>query len=190
MVDQPEIRIGDRDRYKAETRLRDAYGQGALDLAEFEDRLERAHGAKTRGDLEPLLTDLPPARHDEPSASPSPGSTERTRPTGWIVVGVIVVAALIAMSGGLSGVSIFGSSVVTPEVNLQDDDVESVRVVSLFGSTQVVVDDDVTAANDIVAAFGSSSCEQVCTSGDPDLRVTGLSLFGSVEIVPASQLDD
>lgn len=190
MVDQPEIRVGDRERYDAERRLRDAYGQGALDLAEFEDRLERTHAAKTRGDLAPLLTDLPPATHDEPSTPHSPAPTGQGRPTGWIVVGVIVVAALIAMSGGVSGVSIFGSSVVTPDVDLQDDDVESVRVVSLFGSTQVVVSDEVSAANDIIAAFGSSSCEQVCSTGEPDLRVTGLSLFGSVEILPASRLDE
>ncbi|MDQ0367160.1 DUF1707 SHOCT-like domain-containing protein [Catenuloplanes indicus] len=54
-----EMRAADADREAVAERLRVALNEGRLDLAEFDERLGRAYAAKTYGDLDPLLTDLP-----------------------------------------------------------------------------------------------------------------------------------
>jgi hypothetical protein len=59
-----EPRAGDADRERVAEKLRVAAGDGRIDLAELEERLERAYGAKTYSELDALLADLP----DEPPA--------------------------------------------------------------------------------------------------------------------------
>ncbi|MGW0538424.1 DUF1707 SHOCT-like domain-containing protein [Streptomyces sp. NPDC003032] len=52
-------RAGDADRESVAERLRVAAGEGRIDLAELEERLDRAYGAKTYGELDVLVADLP-----------------------------------------------------------------------------------------------------------------------------------
>jgi hypothetical protein len=59
-MNEPAIRIGDADRDRAAERLRRAAGEGRLSPEELEERLEAAFGARTEGDLAPLVADLPP----------------------------------------------------------------------------------------------------------------------------------
>jgi hypothetical protein len=56
------IRVSDADRERAVERLRRAAGKGRLEPAELEERIEVAHGARTRGELRPLTADLPSER--------------------------------------------------------------------------------------------------------------------------------
>lgn len=53
------MRAGDEDRQKIADQLKVALDQGRLDLSEYDERLQRAYGAKTYGDLDGLLDDLP-----------------------------------------------------------------------------------------------------------------------------------
>lgn len=54
-----EMRAGDSDRQAVGDKLRAALEEGRLDLHEYDDRLQRAFTAKTYGELDSLLTDLP-----------------------------------------------------------------------------------------------------------------------------------
>ncbi|MFY1635907.1 DUF1707 SHOCT-like domain-containing protein [Solwaraspora sp. WMMB335] len=54
------MRAADADREAVAERLRAALSEGRLDLAEFDERLQQAYAAKTYGDLNGLLDDLPP----------------------------------------------------------------------------------------------------------------------------------
>jgi hypothetical protein len=58
-------RIADADREGTAERLRDAAADGRLDFAELEERLGAAFAAKTRGELEALIADLPAALEAE-----------------------------------------------------------------------------------------------------------------------------
>ena len=53
------IRISDADRHRVAEVLREAAGEGRLDLDELDQRLEAAYAAKTYADLVPLTADLP-----------------------------------------------------------------------------------------------------------------------------------
>ena len=54
-----EMRAADADRQAVADKLRAALDEGRLDLHEYDERLQRAYAAKTYGDLDGLLTDLP-----------------------------------------------------------------------------------------------------------------------------------
>jgi DUF1707 SHOCT-like domain len=58
-VINPGMRISDADRAEVADHLSKQYGEGRLDQAEFNERLDRAMRAKTQSDLTWLLTDLP-----------------------------------------------------------------------------------------------------------------------------------
>jgi hypothetical protein len=61
------MRIGDADRDAVARELREHWSLGRLDAEELETRLETAYRAKTRGDMDALIADLP-----ELQASPTP----------------------------------------------------------------------------------------------------------------------
>lgn len=54
-----EVRASDAERDTVVGRLNQAVGEGRLTMDEFSGRLELAYAARTRGDLDPLLRDLP-----------------------------------------------------------------------------------------------------------------------------------
>ena len=60
------MRAGDADRQAVADKLRGALEEGRLDLHEYDERLQRAYAAKTYGDLNGLLDDLPDTVPGEP----------------------------------------------------------------------------------------------------------------------------
>lgn len=71
------MRISDADRHRVAEVLREAAGEGRLDLDELDERLEAAYAAKVYGDLVPILVDLPTGQVDLPQVS-----TPSLRPPG------------------------------------------------------------------------------------------------------------
>lgn len=53
------MRAGDADRQAVADKLRASLDEGRLDLHEYDERLQQAYAAKTYGDLDRLLADLP-----------------------------------------------------------------------------------------------------------------------------------
>ena len=56
------IRASDADRDRIADILRDALAEGRLDAEEHSERIDAVYRAKTVGELEPLVRDLPAAR--------------------------------------------------------------------------------------------------------------------------------
>jgi hypothetical protein len=54
-----EVRVSDAERENVVRRLRRAVVEGRLDMDEFDERVAIAYAARTRGDLDPLTSDLP-----------------------------------------------------------------------------------------------------------------------------------
>lgn len=63
-----EMRAADGDRQQVADRLRTALDEGRLELHEYDERLQRAYAAKTYGELDVLLADLPGSRAVPPGA--------------------------------------------------------------------------------------------------------------------------
>lgn len=73
-----EMRVGDAEREAAAAELREHYASGRLSLDELNERVDKVFAAKTRGDLNILMTDLPSARPGWSSA----GATGATGASG------------------------------------------------------------------------------------------------------------
>ena len=75
-VEPRDLRISDADRHRVAEHLREAAGEGRLDLEELDQRLEATYAARTYADLVPLTEDLPGHRDPTPfvprPASPGP----------------------------------------------------------------------------------------------------------------------
>jgi hypothetical protein len=68
MASGNEMRVGDAEREAAAAELREHYASGRLTLDELNERVDKALAAKTRGDLNALMTDLPSARPGGPGS--------------------------------------------------------------------------------------------------------------------------
>ena len=68
------MRVSDAERQAVADRLAEHFSSGRLDQAEFDERVGKAMGAKTRADLNGLFDDLP--------ETGAPAATDPTGPTG------------------------------------------------------------------------------------------------------------
>jgi Domain of unknown function (DUF1707) len=59
MAGDPRIRASDDDRERTVALLREHHAAGRLTVEEFNERMDKAYAAKTLGDLDELMTDLP-----------------------------------------------------------------------------------------------------------------------------------
>lgn len=106
-VTDGDLRVSDAERADAADRLSRHYGDGRLDKAEFDQRLDRAMNATTRADLRGLFADLPEggaagprgaSQHagqpatSEPAATAGPHRQHRAL-TLLAVLVVVVIAA-------------------------------------------------------------------------------------------------
>jgi len=77
-VARQDVRVSDEERTAVLDELRAHFGAGRIDLSEFEERTNAVVVARIRGELMPLLADLPelrPASHT--AAATAPGRTRR-----------------------------------------------------------------------------------------------------------------
>jgi Domain of unknown function (DUF1707) len=116
-----DLRAADVDRQFVADRLKAALDEGRLSLHEYDDRLRETYAARTYGDLDRLLADLPGAERAQLVASQPAGPATSKPPTapepparpgfprwilaawgGWITVTLIVNAVWFAtvVSGG------------------------------------------------------------------------------------------
>jgi Domain of unknown function (DUF1707) len=59
MAADPKIRASDEDRDRVVSLLREHHAAGRLTAEEFSERLDKAYAAKTMGELDELMADLP-----------------------------------------------------------------------------------------------------------------------------------
>jgi hypothetical protein len=62
LLARSQIRVSDHERERAVEALREHYADGRLTSDELEERVEHAYHARTRGDLDALMSDLPSDR--------------------------------------------------------------------------------------------------------------------------------
>lgn len=74
LPEMPAQRASDDDRQRVVTRLRDAAGQGVIDLDELEERIGAAYSARTLPELAQVTLDLPAPKAVTPAKPPAPQS--------------------------------------------------------------------------------------------------------------------
>jgi hypothetical protein len=88
----PKLRAADADREAIAEGLRRSHAEGRLDTDELQHRLERCYEAKTLGELDGLVADLPREGPDERARG------QRLGPLRWRLAPLIpILIALIAV---------------------------------------------------------------------------------------------
>jgi Domain of unknown function (DUF1707) len=98
------LRVSDAERDQAAAELGEHYQAGRLDAEEFDERLAAALRARTRGELDRLLDDLPAAhRPDPPLPSGHAASGPGLRPLVALLPLLLVFAVAAASRGHHDG---------------------------------------------------------------------------------------
>ena len=97
-------RVGDADRDRTADLLKEAHAAGYLTLEETDERLGTALAARTRGELDRLIADLPPEWRASRERGQRPaGPPQHQRPTlpaeaVWLVPLVMVITGVIVLA--------------------------------------------------------------------------------------------
>ena len=99
------MRISDSDRDRVAAQLRDYYAEGRLTSEELDERITAALSAKTAGDLQRLMADLPnpsPAQAGAPNTPPfaAPPRVYRRRGPRLLPVLLLILFAALLLPGG------------------------------------------------------------------------------------------
>lgn len=195
----PDMRASDAERERIAEVLREAVAEGRLQMEEFEQRLDAAYKARTHGELEPLVRDLPapggaavaPLAVGQPRAgSPARWSDRIGRPAtsgggfalwggfrrhGNWTVGRVFTA--FAMWGG--------GTIDLREANFEAREVV-IRCFTIMGGIHVTVPPDLhvdVRGIGIMGGFGEHTKDEAAPAPDaPRVRITGFALMGGVGV--------
>lgn len=101
MARRSALRASDADRERVAERLRHAAGEGRLLTEELEDRLGAVFSARTYGDLDAVVSDLPVPRGGRKQSPPLWARAALVLAATLAVLAVLAVVALVVL--GIAG---------------------------------------------------------------------------------------
>jgi hypothetical protein len=197
--DPGALRIGDKERNAVAELLREAAGEGRLDLDELDERLEATYSARTYADLVPLTADLPVGHQGQavpgllPVTAPTHGRPVPARVTSSHAVSFAMMAETRRQGSWSPGdahqaFAVMGSVVLDlRQAQLTPGRETVITANAIMGSVEVVVDawtEVVVTGLGIMGDFSESSSKVESQVGpdSPVVRVRGLALMGSVNV--------
>ena len=202
-MDRPDparLRISDADRHAVAEVLRQAAGEGRIDLDELDERLEAAYNAKTYGELVPLTADLP-VRTTNSLPAPPPQMPPAVRPAGErAAVPATTYESSLSFMGDCSrrGVwrvpeqhtafSMMGSVTLDLREAVFAAREVTINAVAIMAGIDIVVNQWTQVVVDGVGIMGdfSQGRDKVpaeLSAGSPVVRVKGLALMAGVNVV-------
>ncbi|WP_103532493.1 DUF1707 domain-containing protein [Streptomyces sp. SM11] len=194
------MRASDAERERIAELLREAVAEGRLDMDEFDQRLETTYKARTHGELEPLVQDLPaPGSAVAPVGSSAPAPL-RGSAANWParIGGNATSKGAFALWGGFNrkgrwtvgrmftAFAMWGGG----EIDLREANFEGretvIRCVTIMGGIHVTAPPELNVdvrGIGIMGGFGEGSNEEGEPAPDaPYVRITGFALMGGVGV--------
>ena len=184
------MRISDADRHRVAEILREAAGEGRIDLDELDERLAATYAARTYADLVPITLDLP-AHRDLPAQVPLP-------PPPAVVPGPVQENHFAVLSGVTrKGVwlvprhmSVFammgGADLDLREAQFAAQEVV-ITVNAFMGGAQITVGPHTNVVMEGTGIMGGYSGPDGRTPAEidassPTVRVRGVAIWGGVSV--------
>lgn len=169
--------------------LTTAFANDALDVAEFERRLDIAHRATALAELDALLADLRPAAATPPAPAPL-----RTSPA--LAADVPESQTLVALMGGVERrghwtparrtqlFALMGGAMLDFREARLGEGVTEVDIFACMGGVEIIVPPGLSVDVGGTAIMGgfSHAAPSPTSPGAPVLRVGGFVLMGGVEV--------
>lgn len=179
-ADGGRLRISDEERHRVAEILREAAGDGRIDLAELDERLEATYAARTYADLVPITSDLPAHRHQ--AASPSVGTRHQfavlsgvDRSGVWTVPERL---SILCLMGG-ANLDLRQATFAAREVVITVNAFMGGASIIVGPHTQVVVE-----GTGIMGGYSGPSglVDAVLDESSPTVRVKGVAVWGGVSV--------
>jgi hypothetical protein len=181
----PIVRASDAERDQVVARLRDGSVEGRLTLEEFTERMTTAYEARTHGELDELVRDLPErATATAPAVRPAPArrwlisfmgnSSRRGR---WRVgKRTFVISAM-----GNTTVDLCDAILAGPEV--------SIHVLCSMGNATIIVPEGVDVELAVIPIMGNriDKTRSEFKQGAPLVRISGLVSMGNLFVRTARE---
>jgi hypothetical protein len=190
---QDHLRVSDDDRHRVAEQLRQAAGEGRLDLEELDERLEATYAARTYGDLVPITSDLPSALTPvkRPAATPavtSGGEAAPARPSRHVaVMGGLERKGHWTVPARMTVTCVMGGA----ELDLREATFASrecvLTVNAVMGGANITVGPGVEVVVEGTGIMGGYSSPSGGVPADlgpdsPVLRVRGVAFWGGVSV--------
>ncbi|GCD35160.1 hypothetical protein OEIGOIKO_02903 [Streptomyces chrestomyceticus JCM 4735] len=187
-VAEAELRASDADRDRIAEILREALAVGRLDAEEHSERIDLVYRAKTMGELEPLVRDLPV---EGGAPGPRPAAAAYEAEPGGAPPDQNMVAIFSASTrkgrwrvpSRINAVAVFGSVEIDLTEGIFQQQQVRINVTAIFGSVEIRVPENVTlrsSGSGVLGAFEVETNESVEPDA-PVVLVNGYAVLGSVE---------
>ncbi|MEE1927772.1 DUF1707 domain-containing protein [Streptomyces sp. TRM 70351] len=181
------VRASDADRDRVADLLGDALAEGRLTAEEHADRVGAAYAARTLGELEPLVADLPGGRRPGPGAAfAADAAAPPASRAGRTLVAVFSGAARRGRwraGPRIDAFACFGSVELDLSEAVFEQQEVVVNAVSLFGSVEITVPENVTLRDAGSGVMGAFEVEGLAADDPsaPVVVVRGVSVCGAVQ---------
>ncbi|MFJ2787608.1 DUF1707 domain-containing protein [Streptomyces sp. NPDC093249] len=183
------LRASDADRDRIADILRDALAEGRLDAEEHSDRIDAVYRAKTVGELEPIVRDLPGARthqESEPAFAYGPDDSEGPADNLVAIFSSTTRKGRWRVGRRTNAFALFGNIEIDLTEAIFAQRLTTINATSIFGNVEVRVPENISLRGNGSGIFGNF--EVVTLEGvDPQAPVVvinGYSVFGNVEARP------
>ncbi|WP_329455876.1 DUF1707 SHOCT-like domain-containing protein [Streptomyces sp. NBC_01497] len=189
------IRASDADRDRIADILKEALAEGRLDAEEHGERIDAVYRAKTVGELEPLVADLPAAGDTaHPGARTSSGSSYGYGPSAGDAPAETLVAVFSSnvrkgrwrIGPRTNAFSLFGNIEIDLTEALFAQRQTVINATSVFGNVEVRVPENISLRGSGTGIFGNFEVRTL-EAADPEaplVIVNGFAVFGNVEAKP------
>ena len=184
------LRISDNDRQKVAEVLREAAGEGRVDLDELDERLELTWGAKTYADLVPITADLHLPAHPQtaiplvprPSHVPAVGHASSTA-----IMGECKRRGVWSVPEHHSAFALMGTVVIDLRQAQLSAHETLINASTIMGEVRIIVPAHLNVVIDgtpIMGEFGHGKDRTPAEIGpnSPTIRVRGMAMMGSVTV--------
>jgi hypothetical protein len=190
-VAEADLRASDADRDRIAGILREALAEGRLDAEEHAERIDLVYRAKTMGELEPVVRDLP-ATGDGAAPRPASGAYSYGPAGPSSDQNLVAVFSASARKGRwqaptrINAVAIFGSVEIDLTEAVFTQQHLQINVTSIFGSVEIRVPENITLRSSGSGVLGNFEVEtnDAVDPAAPVVQVNGYAVLGSVEARP------
>jgi uncharacterized protein DUF1707/cell wall-active antibiotic response 4TMS protein YvqF len=203
----PAVRASDADRDRIADILREALAEGRLDAEEHAERVEAVYRAKTIGELEPLIRDLPAGQERSaqarvPAQRPAPAAG-RGHGHGLHVTGGKNVVAVLSgavrqgrwrVGGRINAVAVCGGVDIDLTEAIFEQPYVEIYATAICGGVEIKVPENVSLRGSGSGVMGGFEVKE-SESAQPDapvVEIKGVAIWGGVEAkpVPGKRVQD
>jgi class 3 adenylate cyclase len=179
-------RVADADRDRAVTQLREHVVEGRLTLDEFSERVGRALQARTRGDLDAVMVDLPQGRPaDQRLPEPVAAPAKKKRRWHVAVMSGHSTKGRWRISGKTNAVAVMGGC----DMDLRRAEIEGPEVeitaVAFWGGIDIIVPEGFDVELQGFSFMGGRELrlrDVPIVPGSPRIVVRGFAVMGGIDV--------